>query len=99
MDRQPCRLLLVSPDHTKFEDKIWKQKNFVRPLSAKDCGVDWVWSYAASCRALRQLLQAGLIPDRLQQTSQVVPKVYNTSVMVYKCTVSSTIHGQTCIQG
>ena len=27
VDRQPCRLLLVSPDHTKFEDKIWKQKN------------------------------------------------------------------------
>ena len=77
----------------KFSRVHWSQKIF------------WVKSWAdCSSHCCPRPAIRGSAP-RLKQLShtcgaelyQVVPKVYNTSIMVYKCTVSSTIHGPTSL--
>ena len=69
----------------KFSRVHWSQKIF------------WVKSWAdCSSHCCPRPAIRGSAP-RLKQLSHIhkCPKVYNTRVMVYKCTVRSTIHGQT----
>ena len=88
---QACR-----PRWHKFEIFLEKQKFSRVHWSQK---IFWVKSWAdCSSHCCPRPAIRGSAP-RLKQLSHIhkCPKVYNTRVMVYKCTVRSTIHGPTSL--